>query len=147
MYAIRSYYELKDNRLQAVWFVEGKGVDNDQGKHLLKTWNDDGHLIANHTYSHYSYNDSLMTCKAYSDDIKKCDSLINKYQNYSKIVRFPYLDGGNTVLKRDSLIAFLKQYDYKAGWVTIDNAEWYINMRLIESLKQNPKADISYNFV
>ncbi|MFA8341427.1 MAG: polysaccharide deacetylase family protein [Rhodothermaceae bacterium] len=135
--------QLKDNNIQAVWFVAGKSVDNDKGRELLQKWNDDGHIIANHTYNHFNYNDSLITCKAYSKDIQKCDSLISRYKNYRKIVRFPYLNGGNTISKRDSLNDFLHQNNYKQGWVTIDNAEWYINMRLIRRLKENPDADIS----
>ncbi len=135
--------QLKDNHIQAVWFVAAKGMNNDKGKQLLEKWNEDGHLIANHTYSHFNYNDSLMTCKEYTEDILKCDSLISSYTNYKKIVRFPYLNGGNTISKRDSLNDFLHQNDYKQGWVTIDNAEWYINMRLMNRLKENPDADIS----
>lgn len=135
--------QLKDNNTQAIWFVAGKSVDNDKGRELLQKWNDDGHIIANHTYNHFNYNDSLITCKAYSKDIQKCDSLISRYKNYRKIVRFPYLNGGNTISKRDSLNDFLQQNNYKQGWVTIDNAEWYINMRLIRRLKENPDADIS----
>lgn len=135
--------QLKDNQVQAIWFVAGKAVDNDKGKHLLQRWNDDGHLIGNHTYNHLNYNDSLMTCKSYFDNIQKCDSLVSAYENYRKIFRCPYLNGGVTVSKRDSLNDFLQKNDYKTGWVTIDNAEWYINMRLIQLLNQNPKADIS----
>jgi chitinase len=135
--------QLKENRVQAILFVAGKAVDSEKGKQLLQRWNDDGHLIANHTYSHWDLNDSLIPCKTYIADIQKCDLLISKYKNYRKLFRSPYLNGGNTISKRDSLSDFLHQNDYKAGWVTIDNAEWYINMRLIQLLKQNPKADIS----
>lgn len=134
--------QLKDNHVQAIWFVAGKAVDNDKGKHLLQRWNDDGHLIANHTYNHLNFNDSLMTCKSYFENIQKCDSLIRAYGNYRKIFRCPYLNAGVTISKRDSLNDFLQKNDYKTGWVTIDNAEWYINMRLVQRLTQNIKADI-----
>lgn len=135
--------QLKDNNIQAVWFVAGRSMDSDKGKHLLQKWDEDGHIIANHTYSHFNYNDSLMTCKTFIEDIQKCDSLISNYKNYRKIFRFPYLNGGNTISKRDSLNDFLQKNNYKQGWVTIDNAEWYINMRLMRRLKQNSDADIS----
>jgi peptidoglycan/xylan/chitin deacetylase (PgdA/CDA1 family) len=135
--------QLKDNHVQAVWFVAGKSMDSKEGKELLQKWVVDGHIIANHTYSHFNYNDSLISCKTFIQDIQKCDSLIGSYKNYSKIFRFPYLNGGNTISKRDSLNYFLLQNDYKQGWVTIDNAEWFLNNRLIQYLKQNPDADIS----
>lgn len=135
--------QLKDNHIQAVWFVAGKSMDRDKGKHLLQKWNEDGHIIANHTYSHFNYNDSSMTCKTYIEDIQKCDLLISKYKNYRKMFRFPYLNGGNTITKRDSINSYLHQNGYKQGWVTIDASDWYVNMRLIRRLKQNPDADIS----
>ena len=135
--------QLKDNHIQAVWFATGGNVDNEKGKQLLQKWSEDGHILANHTYSHFNYNDSLMTCKAYTKDIQKCHSILKSYKNYEKIFRFPYLKGGNTVAKRDSINLFLKQNGYKQGWVTIDASDWYINMRLIRRLKQNPNADIS----
>ncbi len=134
---------LKNNRIQAVWFVAGKSMDSEKGRQLLGKWDADGHIIANHTYSHFNYNDSSMTSKTYIEDIQKCESLISDYENYSKIFRFPYLNGGNTISKRDSLNDFLQQNAYKQGWVTIDNAEWYINMRLMQRLKQNPDLNIS----
>ena len=135
--------QLKDKQIQAAWFVAGKMMDNDQGKELLQKWEEDGHILANHTYSHYNYNDSSMTCKVFSEDIQKCDALISTYKNYLKIVRFPYLKGGNTISKRDSLTNFIQINGYKQGWVTIDASDWYIDMRLTRRLKQNPDADIS----
>jgi len=135
--------QLKDNNIKAVWYVKGKSVDNEKGKVLLKQWNDDGHILANHTYSHLNYNDSSMTCLNYIQEIYRCDSIIHDYKNYKKIFRFPFLKGGNTVAKRDSIITFLNKNGYKQGWVTIDASDWYINMRLIRRLKQNPEADIS----
>lgn len=101
--------QLKDNHIQAVWFVAGKTIDSDKGKVLLQKWNDDGYIIANHTYNHLNYNDSLMTCKSYVKDIQKCDSLISEFSNYNKLFRFPFLKGGNTISKRDSMIAFFSK--------------------------------------
>lgn len=135
--------QLKENHIHAVWFVAGKSVDSDQGKLLMQKWDEDGHIIANHTYNHYNYNDSLMTCGRYVKDIKKCDSLISGHQNFERILRFPYLKGGNTVNKRDSINLYLQQNRYKQGWVTIDASDWYIDMRLTQYLKENPEADIT----
>lgn len=134
---------LKDNNIQAVWFVTGENLDSKKGRKLLLKWDEAGHIIANHTYSHNNYNDSLMTCEAYIEDIQKCKVLISEYENYKNIFRFPYLKGGNTIVKRDSINSYLLQKGFKQGWVTIDASDWYINMRLIKRLKQNPNADIN----
>lgn len=135
--------QLKENNIQAVWFVAGKGMDCEKGTRLLQKWDEDGHIIANHTYNHYNYHDTSISCEKFSYDIQRCDSLISGYQNFKKIFRFPYLKGGKTEIKRDSINLFLRQNGYKQGWVTIDASDWYINMRLMNRLKQNPDADIS----
>jgi peptidoglycan-N-acetylglucosamine deacetylase len=135
--------QLNDNQIQAVWFVAGRSMDSEKGKQLLQKWNDEGHIISNHTYSHFNFNDSLMTCEKFIEDIQKCDSLISDYENHRRIFRFPYLKGGNTIEKRDCINAYLQENGYSQGWVTVDASDWYINMRLMSRLKQNPDADIS----
>jgi peptidoglycan-N-acetylglucosamine deacetylase len=134
--------QLNKYGIKAVWCVEGKKIDNEKGKILLQNWNNAGNIIANHTYSHLNYNDTTMTCKRFIEEIQKCDSLISSYTNYQKIFRFPYLKGGNTISKRDSLRSYFKQNGFKQGWVTIDASDWYINSRLIKRLKENPHADL-----
>jgi peptidoglycan-N-acetylglucosamine deacetylase len=134
--------QLKKYGLTSVWFVRAKSIDNDKGRLLLQNWDNSGNIIANHTYNHVNYNDSLMTAAGFIKEIQKCDSLIKGYKNYQKIFRFPYLKTGNTIAKRDSLRSFLSQNGYKQGWVTIDASDWYINNRLIQRLKENPELDI-----
>ncbi len=134
---------LKRNHINAAWFVAGKGVDNIKGKTLLRQWNDAGNVLANHTYSHLNFNRAGSGCEAFASDLLRCDSLISGYSNYKKIFRFPYLKTGNTIAKRDSMRAFLKDNGYQQGWVTIDASDWYVNSRLIQRLKTDPQADIS----
>jgi len=69
--------------------------------------------------------------------------MINKYSNYCRYFRFPYLKEGNTEEKVNGFRQFLKQNDYKIAHVTIDASDWYIDSRLIKRLKENPQADIS----
>src|SRR5512145_135119 len=76
--------QLKDNQLHAVWFVAGRSIDSKEGKQLLQKWDEDGHIIANHTYNHFNYNDTLMTCEKFVKDIQKCDSLISGYENFKR---------------------------------------------------------------
>ncbi len=135
--------QLKKYNIKAVWFVAAKKLDNEKGKLLLQNWNNEGHILANHTYNHVNYNDSLVTYTDFINEIHRCDSIISGFSNYQKIFRFPVLKEGNTIAKRDSVRFFLQQNGYKQGWVTIDASDWYINMRLIRRLKQDPNADIS----
>lgn len=134
--------QLRVNDLQAILYVYGKGVDNKKGKKILQSWDEADHLIANHTYSHLNYNRNDVSFSIFKEDINKCDTLINKYKNYAKLFRTPYLKNGNTIEKRDSLISFLKQTNYKNGYVTIDASDWFINSELIKFMKNNPDKSI-----
>lgn len=135
--------QLKKHKINAVWFVEGRKVDSPKGKILLKKWGDAGNFLANHTYTHINFNDSILSVKSFINEIQQCDSLIKSFKNYKNIFRFPYLKCGNTIAKRDSLSNYLKSINYKQGWVTVDASDWYINGRLIKRLQENPNSDIS----
>lgn len=73
--------ELKKYNAKATFFVIGKHVQKfaDRFEDIIK----DGHEIGNHTYHHK--NGWLSTTKNYTEDIQKCNKLIN-----SKLFRPPY---------------------------------------------------------
>jgi hypothetical protein len=134
--------QLTERDLQAVLFVCGRNLDNEAGKKVLESWDDAGHIIANHTYSHFNYNNPNNGFEKYRDDILRCDSLISGYKNFQKYFRAPMLKSGDTKEKRDSLNSFLQRMDYKNGYVTIDNSDWFINSRMIKFMEENPDSSI-----
>jgi peptidoglycan-N-acetylglucosamine deacetylase len=133
---------LKEHKLQAIFYVCGKNLDNAAGKNILESWDKSGHIIANHTYNHLNYNSEENTYEKYKNDILRCDSLINCYKNYHKYFRAPLLKYGDTQEKRDSLNVFLKRMNYQNGYVTIDASDWFFNQRLIRFMNQNPSKSI-----
>ena len=46
------------SNLKAALFVCGRRVASEAGKGLLNAWDAEGHIIANHSYSHQYYNSS-----------------------------------------------------------------------------------------
>tara|TARA_R110002051_G_scaffold181774_1_gene251269 strand:+ start:39433 stop:40377 length:945 start_codon:yes stop_codon:yes gene_type:complete len=134
---------LKKNDLKAVLFATGSFLEGEKGKYVLNSWNDAGHKIANHTYSHPYYHSSKVTINDFEKELLKNDSIIKNYSNYYRYFRYPYLKEGNSEAKRDSFRAFLKNQNYKVGHVTIDASDWYVSSRLTKRLKENPEADIS----
>lgn len=135
--------KLQDEHIKSILFVKGQNLDNQVGKNIMSSWNDSGHLIANHTYSHAYFNSDKISLDHFKQDLLKNDSLINAYSNFAKFFRFPYLKEGNTIDKRDGFRAFLKVNNYKIGHVTIDASDWYVNQRLVKRLEDNPDVDIS----
>lgn len=134
---------LKKHKVKAVLFVKGAGMDNAKGAATIRTWDNLGHLIGNHTYSHPYFNSDKTSLDVFKAEVLKNDSLISGYKNYTKLFRFPYLKEGNTVAKRDGFRAFLQEQDYKIGHVTIDASDWYIDGRLAKRLRENPDADLA----
>ena len=134
--------QLAERDLQAVLFVCGRNLDNEEGMKILESWDNAGHIIANHTYSHFNYNNPNNDFEKYRDDILRCDSLISGFRNFQKYFRAPMLKSGETIEKRDSLNSFLQRMEYKNGYVTIDNSDWFINSRMIKFMEENPDSSI-----
>lgn len=127
--------------LKAAVFVCGMRVDNEKGKSHLRAWDKDGHIIANHSYSHWYYPDTPF--EKYAPDILRGEAVIKDFPHFQKLFRFPYLKEGDTVAKRDGMRAFLKAHEYRMGYVTIDTSEWVIDDRLRKRLQKQPRADLS----
>ena len=134
--------QLEDFNLQTILYVCGRNLDNEEGKKVIESWDNAGHIIANHTYSHLNYNNPKNGFDTYKDDILRCDSLISNYKNYQKYFRAQYLKSGDTREKRDSLNVFLQSINYKNGYVTIDNSDWFIDSRLIKFMEENSDSSI-----
>lgn len=132
---------LKKNNLRIVLFVHGKCVDNPEGIILLNRWNNAGHILGNHTYSHLSIDD--ISEEQYVADTLKNEKILQSYSHFKKIFRFPFLKEGDTFAKRNAFREFLHANHYEFGSVTIDASDWYISDRLEKKLSENPNADIT----
>ena len=133
---------LDDANIKAVFFVNTKDKSGDKGQFLINSWNNKGHKIANHTYSHPNFNSKKNSAAKFKEELLKADSLISNYSNYTKLFRFPYLKEGRGQEKVDSIRNIMTEQGYQNGYVTIDASDWYIDSRLRKRLKQEPNADI-----
>lgn len=133
---------LDGHKIKAALFVCGMRINNSAGAKLIKQWDINGHLICNHSFSHFNFNSNSMTSNTFIQDFQKGDSLTNQYKNYTKLFRFPYLKEGNTASKRDSMRMAMQSMEYKNGYVTIDASDWYIDLKIIEELKKNTISDL-----
>ncbi len=127
---------LENESLKAVFFVTGENKIDKKGQFLLKSWNDRGHKIANHTFAHPSFNSEKNTALLFENELLRTDSIISKFSNHIKLFRFPYLKEGQNKSKVDSIRNILVENNYSNGYVTIDASDWYISQRLIERIKE-----------
>lgn len=129
---------LARRRLRAAMFVTARNVEKPEGMRLLRRWDERGHLIGNHTYSHPHY--PSKTFEEFTADVLRAEGILKALPRYRKLFRFPFLKEGKTAEQRDRMRAFLKARGYRNAHVTIDASDWYVDQRLRERLKQNPKA-------
>lgn len=50
-----------ERRLKVALFVCGMRVDQPEGQKLLSDWDQEGHLLCNHSYSHLNFNEATVT--------------------------------------------------------------------------------------
>src|SRR5215475_3934829 len=129
------------SNLKAAAFPVGRNIDSELGKSLVREWGEQGHLIGNHTYSHWFYPNRSFN--EFSTDVLRLEPLIKDVPGFTRRFRFPALKEGDTVERRDKMRAFLKEHGYRMGYVTVDASDWYIDQRLRSRLAQNSQADVS----
>lgn len=94
------------NNIKALCFVIGsnyKPADEPFLKRILAA----GHQLGNHSFSHYDYNG--VSFEQYSNDILKCDELLQKFNVTKRYFRFPYLTEGNSKEKVESIYSFFNK--------------------------------------
>jgi peptidoglycan-N-acetylglucosamine deacetylase len=127
--------------VRAALFVCGMRVDEPDGAKLLTTWDQAGHLLGNHSYSHLFYGERT----SYADfavDFLKNEKIVAPYQNRRPFFRYPFLKEGDTADKRDKFRALLRERGYKIGHVTIDASDWYVNQRLLHRWETQPRTAV-----
>jgi peptidoglycan/xylan/chitin deacetylase (PgdA/CDA1 family) len=134
--------QLKEAGVKSILFLTLQDGNQARMK-LVRRWGTSGHLVGNHTVNHPSLCNPKVSLSSFEKDLLACDSAIGKLPGYAKLFRFPYLHEGDSASKRDGIRRFLKSVEYYLAPVSIDASDWYYNSRLLDSLKNNPNADLS----
>lgn len=134
---------LREHAHQAALFVCGMRVNSPAGRKLLKAWDDEGHLIGNHSFTHQYFHSTKVSLDDFVADMEKAERLLTPLKHFAKLFRFPFLKEGDTLEKRDGMRKALEARGYRNGFVSVDASDWYISARLEKRLAQDPKADIS----
>jgi peptidoglycan-N-acetylglucosamine deacetylase len=132
---------LAKHQVKSVLFVCGMRIDNDSGQPLISAWDRQGHLIGNHSYSHFNLD--KVTLSEFEADTLRNEPLIVSYPHFTRLFRYPSFKEGNTAQKRDGMRAFLQAHGYRIGRATIDASDWAISARLETRIKEDPKADLA----
>ena len=141
---------LKNNGIaQAYGFANGRDIAIEPGlTEILKYWLKAGYPLGNHSYNHTDLN--KVTVQVYISDIEKMDRLLQTLSNVSDLIgrrrvyRYPFLDEGNTLEKRDAVRAYLFKKDYKIAEVTIDYSDWAWNGAYSRCTSQQDQKSLAW---
>jgi peptidoglycan/xylan/chitin deacetylase (PgdA/CDA1 family) len=128
--------------VRAALFVCGMRVDEPDGAKLLTAWDQAGHLICNHSYSH-KFCGERTSYADFAVDFLKNEKVTAPYHNRTALFRYPFLKEGDTADKRDRFRNLLKERGYRVGHVTIDASDWYVSQRFVDRLAKQPNAPVA----
>lgn len=121
---------LKANGVNHAWgFTNGSFMDEHPEEiAIYKAWLMAGYPLGNHTYDHPNLNQ--VTVRAYIANIAKQDRLLATLSGFSPLIkerrafRYPYLDEGDTLERRNAIRAYLAKNHYRIAEVTADYYDW-----------------------
>lgn len=113
---------------QAVFFVTTGNLDRPDGaggEARIGRYVAAGHVIANHSHSHQWLHRT--DPDAYVADLDRAEAWLRGRPGYRPWYRFPFLDEGREVARRDRLRAALRERGLANGYVTVDTYDWYLD--------------------
>jgi len=99
-----------------------------------------GHVIASHSHTHPNLHN--VGSKAFLANVGTAHEILSGLPGFQPYFRFPYLNEGATIEERDAVRAGLKALGYRAGYVTIDNYDFYIDQLLREAREDGRAIDL-----
>jgi len=141
---------LKANGVNQAWgFTNGNFMVNDPDElAILKAWLSAGYPLGNHTYDHPNINQ--VTVRAYRANIAKQDRLLATLSDFSALIkdrrtfRYPYLDEGDTLKRRNAVRAYLAENHYRIAEVTADYYDWAWTDAYTRCLAQHDNKSIAW---
>jgi peptidoglycan/xylan/chitin deacetylase (PgdA/CDA1 family) len=140
---------LRDNGIsQAYGFANGYMEKYEGGvNQVLQLWLDAGYPLGNHTYDHLQLD--KVSADAYIANIAGMDNLLQTVASAEpiaerRVFRYPYLEEGETLKKRDAIRAFLFSYGYRIAEVTTSYNDWAWDNAYVRCVKQNDQQSIAW---
>lgn len=127
---------------QAGFFVTTGNLEDDYGQGgeaRIRAYVAAGHVIGNHSHSHgWLWNGDAA---AYIADLDKAETWLAGKPGKRPWYRFPYLDEGRDIERRDALRAALRQRGLRNGYVTVDNFDWAIDNLASKAVAEGREID------
>jgi len=110
---------------------------------ILRAWHDAGEPLGSHTWSHPSLEKE--SAKDFIDDIKKDEPILREVDPDGDWhwFRYPFLDEGETLEKRQEVRSFLLKNHYKTAGVTIDFEDYLWNEPYARCMTKHDDAAVT----
>ena len=109
------------------------------GIERLEMYAQAGHMLANHSYSHYKLGN--VKTAAFIEDIQKAHALLSNLPNFRSFFRFPYLYEGKDPTQRQEVLQTLTDMGYREGYVTVNTFDFHINYLTVKAVKEGKKIN------
>jgi peptidoglycan/xylan/chitin deacetylase (PgdA/CDA1 family) len=130
---------------QAAFFVTAgflEDPDRRGGEDRITAYTAAGHVLANHSYTHPHL--SELSAADYLANLDKTEAWLKGRPGRRPWFRHPYLDeGGADKAKRDAVRAGLKARGLRNGYVTVDGADWHLEMLTQEAGRAGKTMDMN----
>ncbi len=131
---------LVESEVSDVLFFVTTGNIGDEGEARLKRYVEAGHHLGNHSHNHISANKTSVN--GFMEDIYQAYLILKDYNGTVPFFRFPYLHYGETNSSIQSIQKYLVELNYRNGYITVNNFDWYINSLLNKA--KNERKIIDY---
>ncbi len=121
---------------EAMFFVTTGNVEQagPAGDARIRAYAEAGHALANHSHSHLWLHEQ--DADDYIADLDRAIARLARFDNVQPYFRFPYLDEGREVAKRDRLRAALAERGLRNGYVTVGTWDWFLVSLVSEAQSQ-----------
>jgi peptidoglycan/xylan/chitin deacetylase (PgdA/CDA1 family) len=130
---------------QAAFFVTAgflEDADRRGGEDRITAYTAAGHVLANHSYTHPHL--SELTAADYLANLDQTEAWLKGRAGRRPWFRHPYLDEGmGDKAKRDAVRAGLKARGLRNGYVTVDGADWHLEMLTQEAGRAGKTMDMN----
>ena len=138
--------QLKDHKVEKAYgFVNGLVLENQATRYdILQQWKRAGHLIGNHTYSHFDY--AKTSFQDFRKDIERNETFLLDFSDSIaelKVLRLPFLQEGETKEKRYELRSYLTRRNYQIAQVTIDFQDWGYHEAFVRCRESKNKTGLA----
>ena len=111
---------------------------------ILQMWHDAGEPLGNHTYSHPELD--VSTVAEYETEIAENEPILKKVDPDGDWhwFRYPYLEEGDTLEKREAIRGYLKDHGYRIAEVSMDFQDYMWNDPYARCMDKRRYADVKW---